>query len=84
MQPTMLEAQVTPNPGVAEFTLKLKGNSSERVEIRVTDLAGRSLYYAKGPANEAYRFGQRFKSGMYIVEILQGKLVRTIKVIKAK
>ncbi len=77
-----LEAQVMPNPTVHEFTLNLKGSSSEPVTIRVMDMYGRTIYLVKGSANQSYKFGQRFASGAYLVEIMQGGHIKTLKVIK--
>ena len=81
---TILDAKVTPNPSETEFTLTLSGNSNKPVEVRVIDMYGRSIHYARGSANQSYKFGQRFTSGVYIVEILQGMNVKTLKIIKAK
>ncbi len=43
---------------------------------------GRSVINTRGSANQSYKFGQRFVGGVYIVEILQGKNVKTMKIIK--
>jgi hypothetical protein len=79
-----IEARISPNPTETDFTLTLSGNSNKPVEIRVIDVYGRSVHYERGSVNQSYQFGQRFTSGVYIVEILQGKLVKTLKLVKAK
>ncbi len=77
-----LKASVSPNPSEAEFTLTLSGNSNEPVEVRVVDMYGRSVHYARGSANQSYKFGQRFAAGVYVIEMVQGKNVKTLKIIK--
>jgi len=79
-----LDAKVAPNPSATKFTVILSGNSNKPVEMRVVDMYGRSVYYARGSANQSYEFGERFTGGVYIVQILQGELVKTLKVVKAK
>jgi hypothetical protein len=79
-----LDAKVAPNPTATKFTVILSGNSNKPVELRVVDMYGRSVYYARGSANQSYEFGERFTGGVYIVQILQGELVKTLKVVKAK
>ena len=77
-------ATVSPNPTETEFTLTLSGNNNKQVELRVIDMYGRLVYHTTGSGNQSYKFGQRFTSGVYIVEILQGKLARNLKIIKGK
>ncbi len=50
--------------------------------MRVVDMYGRTVYQAKGTANQSYKFGQQFAGGVYIVEIIQGEHVKTLKVVK--
>ena len=74
-----LEATISPNPTQTEFTLTLRGNSDKQVELRVFDMYGRSVYHTTGSANQSYKFGERFTGGVYIVEILQGKVVKNFE-----
>jgi hypothetical protein len=77
-------ATVSPNPTETEFTLTLSGNSNKKVDIRVVDMYGKSVYLTSGSANQSYQFGQPFTGGIYIVQILQDKLVKTLKLVKAR
>ena len=77
-------ATVSPNPTETEFTLTLSGNSNKQVELRVIDMYGRVVFHTTGSANQSYKFGERFIGGVYIVEILQGNLVKNLKIVKAK
>jgi hypothetical protein len=79
---TMLKIQVTPNPSNTEFALNSQSSSKEKVQVIVTDIFGRKLYQTKGSANHRYTFGKQFISGIYIVQVIQGKKIRTIQVVK--
>jgi hypothetical protein len=74
--------QVAPNPTRTTFTLNLQSSSKEGVQIVVTDMAGRKLYQATGSSTQQYTFGHEFGSGMYILQIMQGKQIQTLKLIK--
>ncbi len=80
----LLTVKVLPNPTKTNFTLIVNGNENEGVEIRVMDMYGRVVHHAKGAANQQYTFGENFAQGMYIAEVMQGKNIKTIKMIKEK
>jgi hypothetical protein len=75
---------VMPNPGVrgVPFSLNVKGGSNEEVEIRVLNILGQQVYGTKGTANQTYKFGSEFRAGEYLIEIVQGKTVQVLKVLK--
>ena len=77
-----LSAQAYPNPFASEFTLDVKGNAQEKVSIVVTDILGRRISQAKGNANMQYKFGSDLKHGIYIVQVMQGNNIETIKIVK--
>lgn len=77
-----LYTTVLPNPSSTEFTLLIKSDRQETVEIRVLDMYGKTVHSAKGSVNDAYHFGSRFTAGLYIVQILQNDKIKTIKIIK--
>jgi hypothetical protein len=60
------------------------GNPDEPVQIVVMDLNGRKMYEAKARVMEKKIFGRDFMSGVYIVKVMQGKEMQTLKLIKAK
>ncbi len=75
--------QVFPNPTRTSFTLSLQSNSKESVQIIVTDIVGKKLYQTTGSgSNRQYTFGSEFSSGMYIVQVIQGKQIQTLKLVK--
>ncbi|HRH48761.1 MAG TPA: SdiA-regulated domain-containing protein [Panacibacter sp.] len=73
-----------PNPTTTSFTLNVQSGSNEEVQITVTDMMGKKMYAVKGSANQQFRFGSSFTSGMYIVQVVQGKNIQTLKIIKGK
>ncbi len=44
----------------------------------------REYLLQKELANDTYRFGTGFSSGTYIVQVMQGKDIKTYKVVKGK
>ena len=74
--------QVYPNPTQAEFQLQLNSRSSEKIQVRVLDLAGRQYFIAQNKPGSSIRFGKDLKAGLYIVEITEGNQKRTVKVVK--
>ncbi len=78
-----LKLQALPNPSRTTFTLNLQGGSKENVQIIVTDMVGKKIYQTTGSSNRQYTFGQDFKSGIYIVQVIQGKQIQTLKLVKA-
>ena len=88
IQPVMRPGEIPfsikayPNPSERFFTLKVAGNATEEVKIKVYDIVGRQVFIAKGTANQLYVFGELFVSGTYIVEVRQGVKRSTITLIK--
>ena len=46
-------------------------------------MVGKKVYQTTGSGNRQYTFGQEFKSGIYIVQVIQGKQIQTLKLVKA-
>ena len=70
-----------PNPSNGHFTLQVRSDKNDAIQIRVTDLNGRIVYTNRG-AQRTYSFGQNFVRGMYIAEITQGGRKQIVKLIK--
>jgi hypothetical protein len=78
-----LKIQAYPNPSNSEFNLVLAGyNSLEKVTVTVTDLLGRIVYQTNGTAKLQFMFGSNLVAGMYNVQVIQGKEVKSLKLIK--
>lgn len=83
--PQQLTAEVLPNPTISDFTLLLQSADIKTpVAIMVVDIYGKYVYEIKGMANQQYKFGQNFSSGSYILRIMQGGEIKTIKIFKLK
>ncbi len=74
--------QLSPNPSNTFFTLRVKSALQEAVQIRVIDVNGRSMYTAKGLPEQAFRFGESFAAGVYMIEVRQGEEVKNLKAVK--
>ena len=84
-QKTMkLEVAVFPNPTTNQFTLLAHTANREAIQVRVMDINGRMVYQQKCLPEQTVKFGAAFISGMYLVEVRQGKEVKTLKAIKIK
>ena len=79
-----LSVKIMPNPSVkgTDFTLNATGKTSQDVQIRVLNMLGKTVYSTKGAANQTYKFGGNFISGIYIVEVIQGTEIQRVKVVK--
>jgi hypothetical protein len=45
---------------------------------------GEKVLMTKGSAGDTYRFGANWRSGTYIVQIIQGDNIKTLKLIKGE
>jgi hypothetical protein len=77
-----MTANVFPNPSTGNFTLQLKSDTHEAIELRVLDLMGHTMHHARGDANGTYVFGNNFIAGIYFAEIIYQKKIRVLKLIK--
>ena len=74
-----------PNPTTTEFSLSIESDDSKNdVKIMVINMSGQRVYNAIGKINQVNTFGKDFKSGAYILRVVQGSYTQTIKLIKIK
>lgn len=73
---------VYPNPSIHEFKVSLKTNKKDLVYIMVADITGRKVLQSTFTGNKQFVFGKDLKPGLYYVQVKQGDLMRTIKVIR--
>ena len=78
----IFSVEAYPNPSATEFTLVLTGDSKEKVAISVTDMMGRKVYESNASGKNQYKFGNDFKPGIYIAEIIQGDNKQSIRLTK--
>lgn len=76
--------QVMGNPSATFFTLKLKSQRSQSIQLRVTDAMGRVVdSRANNQSNSTVQIGHSYAPGTYFVELMQGadrKVVQLMKI----
>jgi hypothetical protein len=78
-----LTVLVTPNPSKERFVLTVKSADFSPVIIRISDVAGRTIESMKNVTSQStLNFGEHYAPGVYVVEIVQGKQKKIIKVLK--
>jgi hypothetical protein len=77
-----LQASVTPNPSNGYFLLQISATSSEGIQVQVMDATGKMLKAFPANGNQTMRFGSDLAPGIYFVQLKQGQLQKTIRLIK--
>jgi len=78
-----LTVMALPNPSRNYFTLKIQSSSKEVFQLRVLDVSGKIVETRNGMvANTTFHIGNNFQSGIYLVEVTQGKQRQILKLIK--
>jgi hypothetical protein len=80
--PTSMEVKVYPNPTTSQFNVQVKSSGTEEVVVRVLDLTGRFIKSVKVSSNSNVILGSDLKAGAYMLEVRQGKEVKTVRVMK--
>jgi hypothetical protein len=78
----VLEVKAFPNPSQRYFTIIVESNSTEAVQVRVFDIAGRKVGEMKKAKGESISFGDNLTIGTYFAEVIQGDKRKTVKLIK--
>jgi hypothetical protein len=79
-----LSISVSPNPAITHFSIVLNRKSTgENVVFRVIDVNGRIIEEKRLNAFVGrFSIGEHYPKGLYIVEVVQGKTRRQIKLVK--
>ena len=77
-----LKINVSPNPFSSIFDLSVQGRSTEKIVISVIDVYGKMIFKSEGVVNKHYVLGSNFSGGIYIIKVIQGDNVQTLKVVK--
>ncbi|MBD0294474.1 MAG: T9SS type A sorting domain-containing protein [Flavisolibacter sp.] len=78
-----LQVHSYPNPSTGYFTLQWQCSRTEPVSIRVVDNLGRSVESRTNlAANGSVTIGQRYRTGVYFVEVVQGTEKTVLKLKK--
>ena len=73
---------VYPNPSVSDFKVEVAAPGTEQVTIRILDIQGRELKRNTVQTGQVISIGKELKAGNYILELVQGRLRATKKLIK--
>jgi hypothetical protein len=77
-----LSVKVYPNPTKNQFGIQIKSGVTDGVVIRVLDMQGRFIQLVKTTTNQTISLGSQLKAGVYLLEVTQGKEVKTTRVVK--
>jgi hypothetical protein len=78
----LLHISAFPNPTSTSFGLMVEGGTNEKVGVQVYSVEGKVLYQTTGNTNMKYTFGNSFMAGIYIVKVIQGNSIQTLKLLK--
>jgi len=82
MQPMEMDVKVFPNPSTSNFNMQIRTSEKDPVIIRVMDVQGRFVKSMRSESTDMINFGSDLKAGIYMVEIRQGRQVKTLRVVK--
>jgi hypothetical protein len=79
-----LSFKALPNPTYGYFTIQVGSNNvNERIRLRILDLNGREIEVRTSlTSGQVLQVGNNYRSGVYLVELTQGKQRVTAKLIK--
>ena len=77
-----LTVNLASNPTVSDFKVQVISVSKERILLRVLDIHGREFKRIQTMPNVTTVFGNDLKSGIYLLEITQGRITKTKQLVK--
>jgi hypothetical protein len=78
----VLQVNVFPNPSVSNFKMRVISSSVEKIQVRMLDLSGREIIRMNIQPYETVSLGNNLKAGAYMIEVRQGKYIKTTRVTK--
>ena len=78
---SLFDVTAYPNPSYSDFAFEIVGQSYGIADVRIINSAGQEIESFRSN-DKGFRMGLEWKTGLYIVEIVQGLNRKTIKVIK--
>ena len=83
-EPVVFTVEATPNPSPDRFTIVVRSsNETDVVSIKVFDATGRLIETRRSVnLNETFQMGERYRPGTYLMEVVQGREKKTVKLIK--
>ena len=77
-----MNVEIFPNPSTSAFSLLVKTSSKGIFKARVLDVLGREINSFTGESDNAIKFGNELKAGVYMIEVREGDKVKTVRVVK--
>ena len=78
-----LQVLVRPNPSVGRFGVFVQSeNVVERIQLRILDLMGREMERMVVVPNTFFVIGERYGSGLYLLQVNQGQTQVVHKLVK--
>ncbi len=77
-----MEVKIFPNPTVSDFKMEVLTARTEEINVRVLDNLGRVYKTFRVMPYQTIALGAELKAGSYLIEVRQGTVVKTTKVIK--
>jgi len=78
----LMNVEIFPNPSTSAFSLFVKTSSKGIFKARVLDVLGREINSFTGESDNAIKFGNELKAGVYMIEVREGDKVKTVRVVK--
>jgi hypothetical protein len=77
-----MKINVYPNPTTNAFQMFVKTPNASKITMRVLDVQGRFIKTISFNSEETIAFGSDLKSGVYMIEVREGNVVKTVRVVK--
>jgi hypothetical protein len=79
---TDIKVNLYPNPSTTNFTLQVVTASKEEISVRVLDMTGRFYKQLTVMPYQTINVGAELKTGSYLIEVKQGGVMKTVRVMK--
>ncbi len=73
---------VAPNPSKGNFKIQVNTKDKAAISVKLLDLQGREIKKMTMPQGQPLLFGSELRPGTYILEVSQGKVKRTEKLLR--
>jgi hypothetical protein len=74
--------KVFPNPTTTTFNVQVITADSKEINVRVLDVQGRFIKSIVIAPYQTSTIGSELKAGVYLLELKQGEVVKTVRVVK--
>jgi hypothetical protein len=76
--PAAFKVNLLPNPAAQFFKLNVESFTNETLEIIVYAANGKKIEQLKGRPSQVFQFGEKYRSGTYMIEVRQGTERKTV------